>query len=279
VMAEDDNNGLGGSRMSQHHRGNLAFDRNNAAFKRIAVAEHDALALFAAHSGYDLSAEGNFETFVQQLTRYLEHARAQLFPEQHRNFKKPVSAAVTSSLAHSEATGMEEEIETSESMQPSQAGSSHKRSRSGEEMKPSPLEQPGHEEERAPRGPRIPDMRDAVEFEGHLFSPNVEDVRDLGQCLWDTLRWLGVPPIKLAAAAEQAELTVDAHVNVQELAPLLVALNHQGVQIRIRLVGFDLIDLAVREAITYGDAGPMAYIGLFMQGEDGHFVPGIPTEK
>lgn len=86
-------------------------------------------------------------------------------------------------------------------------------------------------------------------------------------------------PIKLAAAAEQAELTVDAHVNVQELAPLLVALNHQGVQIRIRLVGFDLIDLAVREAITYGDAGPMAYIGLFMQGEDGHFVPGIPTEK
>jgi len=316
VMAEADNGGLGGSRMSQHHRTSLTFDRQDTAFKRIAAAEHDALALYAAHKGYDLDEVGAFESFVKQLTLYLENARATLFPEKHRSFKKPPSSSlaassvpvrddpgISSGPVHDpgpllpgtppldtlpdpgtpviEVGEEEEEEEPSLSGTPplKRSSSSAKRSRSQRDVEVPVKGQPVLKEARTPQGVRISDLRDAVEFEDHLFAPNVEGVRDLGECLWDTLRRLGVTDTQLGEAAGPAHVTVDAHVDVQDLAPLLDALRDRGVTIRVRLVSIDLKLLWVTGAVTYGTAGPTAYIGLFMQGPDGHFVPGVPKKK
>lgn len=313
VMAEDDNKGLGGSKMSQHHRGEVKFDRSNAVFSRIAVAEYDAMAKFGASLGHDVSTPEGFTAFVKKLTAFLEAARSKIFPEEHRSFKRLPSSSLAASSVPVRDPGTsstpvhdpgpmlpgtppldilsdpgtsvidlgEEEEEPPLSATPPlrRSSSSAKRSRSERDMEVPAKGQPVLKEARTPRGVRISDLRDAVEFEGHLFAPNVEGVRDLGECLWDTLRRLGVTDTKLGEAAVAAGVTVDAHVDVQKLAPLLDALRDRGVTIRVRLVTIDLALLLVTHAMTYGNAGPTAYVGLFTQGDEGHFVPGIPKRK
>jgi hypothetical protein len=116
---------------------------------------------------------------------------------------------------------------------------------------------------------------DVVTYRGHRFSTNVQGVRDLGQCFWDTLRQYGVHHSRLRAAAAQVGLNLDQHVDAQALAPFIQELNRRGESIALRLVTFDIFTLQQLDSVRIGDGGTVLYIGLFLDADqgEGHYVP------
>jgi len=152
---------------------------------------------------------------------------------------------------------------------------------SSSEMKGMEKDEIGDSSLRTPRKSIVAlDKRDVVEYKGHRFAPNVKDVRDLGQCFWDTLRKKRVDEKFLSAAAEKCGIKVDQHVDAREIASFLEALSVVSEHnYSIILVTFDILSptldfLAATPLGTQGEGTEM-YIGLFMdetQGE-GHYVP------
>ena len=120
--------------------------------------------------------------------------------------------------------------------------------------------------------------QDVVRVGGHRYAPNVGGIRDLGQCFWDTLRSRGVKRNAIAQAAQEAHLEVNQHVNVQEVTTFMGRLNQiagLGTTYRVVLVPIDLLTLKPGGPVQMGDGAVPLHIGLFHQGDEGHYVPAL----
>jgi len=268
VMAEDDNKKLGGAAMSRHHRKPIPQDHaGHTAFSAITSGEYDMLVEFAASQGVNLSAPDALDTYVESLSQFLRTARERIFPTAGRSHKPPQAAPTTgivsSSPAHAEPRS-----------------DSHLGKRSAPEG-----EKPTAKRMRNAPAFEVADARDTREVEGHAFNPSVNGIRDLGECLWDNLRRAGINDATLLAASVHANTTrgtnlvVDQHVDVRDLIPLVEGLNAHGALVHVRLVAFDLRTLAHTSTANHGDRGTPIYIGMFHDGEHGHFTPGMPVTR
>ena len=116
--------------------------------------------------------------------------------------------------------------------------------------------------------------RDTVRFYGHDFSPNTPNIRDGGQCFWDTMRHYGFNDEQLNNAARAAGLTVDTAVEAGEIPDFIAALNKEvNETVWVRLVTYDLATLEEQDYVDMGDGDEKLYIALFNDGTDGHYVP------
>jgi hypothetical protein len=102
-------------------------------------------------------------------------------------------------------------------------------------------------------------------------------MRDHRQRFWDTLRRQGVQRNALRLAATAAGLTFDQHVDAQQLAPFIEALNGRGQSFALHLVTFDLRRLVPLDSVRIGNGETALYIGLFIgpEGNVGHYVPAL----
>jgi hypothetical protein len=118
--------------------------------------------------------------------------------------------------------------------------------------------------------------RDRTFINGRWFSPNTEDIRDGGECVWDTLRSYEISDEHLALAADDAGLTVDVHVNDDQVWPLLQALEPRtGRTYHLRLERINLVTLAPLGTLLKGDGEIQIVIGMFDDpfSGGGHYVP------
>ncbi|WP_212742066.1 MULTISPECIES: DUF4157 domain-containing protein [unclassified Sphingomonas] len=116
--------------------------------------------------------------------------------------------------------------------------------------------------------------RDTVTYSGHKFSPNTVGIRDGGECFWDTMRHYGFTETQLENAAANSGQTVDVAVDARDLAAFVDALNEEVEEtIWIQLITYDLKTLKYQSHLDVGGGDEQVYVALFMDGDEGHYVP------
>jgi hypothetical protein len=119
---------------------------------------------------------------------------------------------------------------------------------------------------------------DTFKVNGVEYAANDPRIRSGGECLWDTLRFLGIAREHLEAAAAVAGLTIDQHVMHDDISRLLAAVTARTGTSYDLTVDFFGIDGSVRGQMQRAGAGGarVAHIRFGMMVDphaQGHYVP------
>ncbi|MGY8887359.1 MAG: hypothetical protein ACKVGT_11110 [Flavobacteriales bacterium] len=117
---------------------------------------------------------------------------------------------------------------------------------------------------------------DIAQVADRAYTPNVEGIRDMGQCFWDTMIAHGAPSAAIQEAATRAGVRYNHHINEDQIGTVLAHLRTAGHNFRVNVDRFNLMTMKFLKTVNYGnESGTSIYIGFFIDPSTnlGHFVP------